>query len=87
MIKTAVLKTGSRYSNHAQVQYETAFAARFKELEHLPNYPMLEKFAQQCIDLHCGDSLQGITARVYMDEIIAMPTDKLIEWAINIKEG
>lgn len=87
MIRTAVLKTGSRYSNHAQVQYETAFAARFKELEHLPNYPVLEKFAQRCIDLHCGDSLPGITARVYMDEIIPMSTDELIKWATSIKEG
>lgn len=84
MIKTVTLKTGSRFSNHAQVQYEAAFAARFKELEHLPNYSALESFAQRCINSHCGDSLDGITARVYMDKIIEMPSAELVAWAATV---
>jgi hypothetical protein len=86
MIKTATLKTGSRISNHVQVQYEAAFAARFKELEHLPNYPALERFAQKCVDLHCGDSLNGISARVYIDKITAMSASELLAWAKTVKE-
>lgn len=84
MIVTVPPKSGWRYNNHAQVQYETAFAARFKELEHLPNYPTLEQFAQQCIDLHCGDSLHGISARIYMDKIIAMSNEEIFDWAKSV---
>ena len=86
MTKAATLKTGSRISNHAQVQYGAAFAARFKELEHLPNYPALERFAQKCIDLHCGDSLNGISARVYIDKITAMSASELLALAKTVKE-
>lgn len=70
-----------RKGNHAQVEYEQAFANKFKLVEHLPNYPTLEAFAQKCVNYHIGDFLNGITARVYMDKIIEMPNTEFLAWA------
>lgn len=80
MIRIAEPSRG-KYSNHMQVDYEKKFADKFKLVEGAPNFEALERFAQKCIDLHCGDSLDGISARVYMDKIIAMPDDEFIAWA------
>lgn len=84
MIKTAELSRSSKYSNHMQVEYEKKFADKFKIVEGLPNYAKLEQFAQKCIDLHCGDSLDCISARVYMDKIIEMPDAEFVVWAETI---
>lgn len=70
-----------RKDNHNQVAYEKAFADKFALVEGEPNYAALERFAQKCIDLHCGDSLDGISARVYMDQIISMPAEDFVAWA------
>ena len=83
MIRTVQPRRG----NHAQVEYEKKFAEKFKLVEHLPNYNALEVFAQKCIDLHCGDSLDGISARVYMDKIISMPDEEFVSWAKTLKES
>ena len=77
MIRTAQ----PRSWNKNQVAYEKAFARKFELVTTFPNYFMLEKFAQQCIDLHCGDSLNGISARVYMDKIIEMSDKEFVQWA------
>lgn len=77
MIRTANPKPG----NHNQVAYERAFAEKFALAKGLPNYDLLESFAQQCIDLHCGDSLNGISARVYMDKIIEMSDEEFLKFA------
>lgn len=83
MIRTAEPGHG-KYGNCAQVEYERKFADKFKLVEGLPNYKKLEQFAQKCIDLHCGDSLDGISARVYMDKVIGMPDDEFVTWAKTI---
>lgn len=80
MLKTAKLNCG-KYSNRLQVEYEEQFAAKFKLVENAPNFAELECFAQKCIDFHCGDSVDGISARVYMDEIIAMSDEEFVAWA------
>lgn len=83
MIKTATPGRG----NHAQVTYEEKFASKFELVKESPNYAALERFAQQCIDLHCGDSLNGISARVYMDKVIAMTDDEFIAWATKYAQN
>ena len=73
----------NRGYNHAQHDYEKKFKEKIEAFSSLPNYSALEKFAQQCIDLHCADSLDGISARVYMDRVIATPHEDLMGWARN----
>lgn len=80
MIRIAELKRG----NHAQVNYEKQFADKFKLVENFPNFEKLEQFAQKCVDLHCGNSLNGISARVYMDKIIEMPDNAFVDWAKTV---
>ena len=53
--------------NHVQYAYEKNFAARIWRFRNLPGYAFMHRWAQKQIDTHCGDSLDGISARVYMD--------------------
>lgn len=61
-------------------EYEDKFIARFEKYQKLPGYHYIEDFAQQCIDLHCGDNLNGISARTYMDRVAMMPEDAFASW-------
>lgn len=61
-------------------EYEQNFIARFVEYAMLPGYHYAEEFAQQCIDLHCADNLNGVSAREYMDRITMMPDDAFTSW-------
>ena len=83
MIRTVKPRKG----NQRQVAYEEAFAAKFKLVEDLPNYDVLEAFAQRCIDNHCGDSFAGIEARVYMDKILEMSDENFIHWASCLRKS
>ena len=86
MIRIAEPSRG-KYSNHMQVEYEKKFASKFDLVKDIPHFESLERFAQKCIDLHCGDSLDGISARVYMDKVIAMSDDEFIAWAIKYAQN
>lgn len=87
MIRTAEPSRSSKYSNHAQVEYEKKFASKFDLVKDIPNFEALERFAQKCIDLHCGDSLDGISARVYMDKVIEMTDAEFIDWATKYAQN
>ena len=69
--------------NAAQYYYEKNFADRIETLSQLPNYPDIERFAQQCIDLHTGYGHDAIAAGVYMDMIgkREICDEKFMEWA------
>ena len=86
MIRTAKPSCG-KYSNHMQVEYEKKFANKFDLVKDIPNFEALEQFAQKCIDLHCGDSLDGISARVYMDNVIEMTDNEFIAWATKYAQN
>lgn len=88
MIRTVAPIRGKHgIRNLAQVEYEKTFAGRFDLVKDLPNFEVLERFAQKCIDLHCGDSLDGISARAYMDKVIAMSHDAFIIWATQYAQN
>ena len=67
--------------NHVQYAYEKNFAARIWRFRSLPGYAFLHQWAQQQIDAHCGDSLDGISARVYMDTALEQEFADLQVWA------
>lgn len=73
--------------NSAQYFYEKAFSERIEALSFLPNYPVIERFAQQCIYLHCGYGHDAIAACAYMDMIgkRKLTDDALLEWARKFK--
>lgn len=73
--------------NAAQYFYEKAFAERIESLSSLPNYSAIERFAQQCIDRHCGYGYDAIAAGVYMDMIGkgGITDAALMEWAKKYK--
>ena len=87
MIRTVEPSRGKCGSNHMQVEYERNFAVKFELVKDLPNFEALERFAQRCIDLHCGDSLDGISARVYMDKVIKMTDAEFIAWATQYAQN
>lgn len=56
--------------NHAQYNYEKAVAARIEQFSNKLGYYFLENEVQRWLDLHCADSMDGITARAYIDTLI-----------------
>ena len=83
MIRTEEPRPG----NEHQVAYEQKFAGKFELVKDIPNFEALERFAQKCIDLHCGDHLDGISARVYMDKVIEMTDEEFIAWATKYAQN
>lgn len=69
--------------NRARYDYEKAFAENIMQFRGLPGYAFLHKWAQSRIDLHCGDSLEGIEARMDMDSVNEYPLGAagLSRWA------
>ena len=67
--------------NFAQYNYEKSVAARIEPFKDMLGYHFLEQEVQKWIDLHCGDSLDGITARVYMDELLSRSDEEVKAWA------
>jgi hypothetical protein len=67
--------------NHVQYAYEKNFAARIWRFRNLPGYAFMHRWAQKQIDTHCGDSLDGISARVYMDTVLEQEGAELQTWA------
>lgn len=69
--------------NATQYYYEKSFADRIQTLSDLPNFPAIERFAQQCIDLHTGCGHDAVAAGVYMDMIgkHEISDEKFMEWA------
>jgi len=61
-------------------EYEQIFIDRCNSFLSLPGFPEFERLAQQCIDLHCADNADGISARVYIDFMIGMPRDCFEKW-------
>ena len=76
-----------KQNNHVQYAYEKNFAARIWRFRNLPGYAFMHRWAQKQIDLHCGDSLDGISARVYMDTVLEQEGAELQTWAIPFKAG
>ena len=70
-----------KQNNHVQHAYEKNFAARIWRFRNLPGYAFMHRWAQKQIDLHCGDSLDGISARVYMDTVLEQEGAELQTWA------
>lgn len=70
-----------KQNNHVQYAYEKNFAARIWRFRNLPGYAFMHRWAQKQIDLHCGDSLDGISARVYMDTVLEQEGAELQTWA------
>ena len=70
-------------NNHAQFNYELAVQMKMELIENLDGYTRFEKYVQRWIDDHCGDSLNGIAARVYLDKIIEMSDEELVVWFKN----
>lgn len=79
MLKTVPLTSSP--NNAAQYYYEKKFAEKIETLSNLPNYSDIERFAQKCIDLHCGYGLDAISAQVYMDKINEMTNEFIMKWA------
>lgn len=67
--------------NFAQYNYEKSVAARIEPFQDMLGYHFLEHEVQKWIDLHCADSLDGITARVYIDKLLSMSEEEVTTWA------
>lgn len=67
--------------NFAQYNYEKSVASRIAPFKDMLGYHFLEQEVQKWIDHHCGDSLDGITARVYMDELLSRSDEEVKAWA------
>lgn len=67
--------------NLAQYNYEKSAAARIEPFQSMLGYHFLEQEVQKWIDRHCADSLDGITARVYIDELLSKSDDEVKAWA------
>lgn len=61
--------------------YEKSVAARIEPFQSMLGYHFLEQEIQKWIDRHCADSLDGITARVYIDELLSKSDDEVKAWA------
>lgn len=66
--------------NSMQYNYEKSVAARIAPFKDMLGYHFLEQEVQKWIDLHSGDSLDGITARVYMDELLSKSNEEVNTW-------
>lgn len=78
-----------KYSTEAQHQrhysggpkpYEQAFIERCHKYRSLPGYHYFEVFAQQCIDYHCADNYDGVTARFFIDFMMKMTDEDFDKW-------
>ncbi len=67
--------------NHAQYNYEKAVAARIERFSNKLGYYFLENEVQRWLDLHCADSMDGITARVYIDTLLSKSDEEVKTWA------
>ncbi len=65
-----------------QYNYEKSVVARIEPFSDMPGYRFLEMEVQKWLDLHCADSLAGITARVYIDTLLSKSEEEVKTWAI-----
>ena len=62
------------------------FTAKFKKLNRMPNYEVLERFGQKCLNDILNTDETAAIACLHMDIINDMTANELLKWASQYTE-